>query len=78
MIEFTKESGEVVLTENFASELLAQRAFDELQEVRWPKTYKGLTLNLSEYFTGGNIGSVRLIVETSTKRFERRELFRNA
>jgi hypothetical protein len=77
-IEIKKESGEVILEESFSTELAGQNHFDHLESIRFPMTYKGLTLNLSDHFTGGNIGSVVLVV-TNYKgdRFERRELFRN-
>jgi len=78
-IEFTKESGEVVLIESYPSEFSAQVAFDELEKIRYPMTYKGLTMNLSEYDNAGTIGAVQLVVTSETgKRFERRELFRKA
>lgn len=74
-IEFTKLSGEVILTENYETELSAQNAFDKLETIKWPETYKGLTLNLSEY-PEGRIGSVSLIAMGKTQDYERRELFR--
>lgn len=76
LIEFTKESGEVLLTERYSTEQMAQEEFDRLATVKWPYTHKGLVLNLSE-FPEGRIGSVRLIAVSNTgERFERRELFR--
>lgn len=76
-IEVTKESGEVILTENFHTELSAQNAFDELEKIRYPLSYKGISMNLSEWDNAGTIGVVRLIaVHESGKEFERRELFR--
>lgn len=77
-IEICKASGEVILTENFASELSAQNHFDFLSEIKYPLTYKGISMNLTEYFTGGNKGFVRLRVENQHGTFIRRELFRNA
>jgi hypothetical protein len=77
-IEILKESGEVVLTERFATELQAQNSFDQIASTRWPTTYKGLVINTTEYFTGGNIGRIRLIAENKHGEFTRRELFRNA
>lgn len=79
IIEFTKESGEVILSEKFSFELTAQKQFKKLESIKWPKKYKGLTMNLSEYYAGGgNIGTVRLVVESENKRFVKRELYRNA
>jgi hypothetical protein len=74
-IEITKESGEVIETIPFATELGAQTAFDELEKIRWPQTYKGHVMNLSEY-PEGRIGIVRLIAVNKLGEFERRELFR--
>lgn len=77
-IEFTKESGEVILNELFSNQQAADKHFDTLEKVKSPSTYKGLTLNLGSH-TGGTIGWVRLVV-TSPKgeRSISRELFRNA
>lgn len=74
-IEFTRESGEVVLTQRFSHENIAQEEFNKLELIRSPRTYQGLTLNLSEY-PEGRIGSVRLVVEFDGERYERRELYR--
>ena len=77
-IEFTKESGEVIAVEKFSTELAAQEHFDELSTIRYPKTYKALTMNLSEY-PENRIGSVRLVVTSPTgNRYVRRELYRKA
>lgn len=77
-IEFTKQSGEVVLTETYANELQAQNAFDEISELRWPMTYKGLRINASEHFRSVYEGTMRLIVTNNMtgERYERRELCR--
>ena len=80
-IEFTKESGEVILTEPFSTELQAQNHFNYLESIFWPNTYEGLTMNLSEY-PEGRIGSVRLIatvtndVTGNESDYTRRELYR--
>lgn len=75
-IEYKKESGEIVLVETFPTELIAQNHFDYLETIKYPMTYKGLTMNLSEY-PEGRIGSVHLVVQNDHgKNFERRELFR--
>lgn len=74
-IEITKLSGEVVLTKYFSSELDAQNNFDKLSEIKWPLTYEGLTMNLSEY-PESRTGSVRLIVDNANGTFIRRELYR--
>lgn len=76
-IEFTKQSGEIVLVEGFPTELQAQNYFDELSQISWPKTYKGLRINASEYPVSMREGSMRLIVENQHGTFCRRELFRN-
>lgn len=76
LIEVTKESGEVVLSERHATELLAQEAFNGLEKIFYPNTYKTLTMNLSEY-PEGRTGSVRLIaIDHLENRYERRELYR--
>lgn len=77
-IEFCNAAGAVLIEEKYSTELQAQNAFDKLHEVRYPMTYKGLTLNLGEYYTGGNIGFVRLRVDNQHGSYIRRELFRNA
>lgn len=64
LIEITKESGEVILTESFATELAAHEKFEEIEAIRYPLTYKGLTMNLSEY-PEGRVGSVRVVVGRS-------------
>lgn len=76
-IEFTTQSGEIVLAECFATELQAQNYFDTLSQIRWPNTYKGLRINASEYPVSMREGSMRLIVENQHGIFCRRELFRN-
>lgn len=79
LVEITKESGEVIITEKFQEEISAHNQFEKLEEIRYPMTYQGLTMNLSEYFTGGTIGSVRVVVINSKgDRFTRRELWRTA
>lgn len=76
IIEFTKESGQIILTEEFQYETIAQQHFDKLEEIKYPNTYKQITLNLSEY-PEGRVGSVRLVyINKSGERFVRRELFR--
>jgi hypothetical protein len=74
-IEITKESGEIIAVENCLSELSAQQLFDELDAIKYPNTFKGLTMNLSEY-EANNIGTVRLIAIVNNNEYERRELFR--
>lgn len=76
-IDFTKLSGEVILSETYPTELIAQNAFDGLESIKWPQTYKGLTLNLSEY-PEGRIGSVSLVVVRNNNEYIRRELYRKA
>ena len=76
-IEFTSQSGEIVLTENFATELQAQNHFDTVSQIRWPNTYKGIRINASEYPVSMREGSIRLVVENQHGTFCRRELFRN-
>lgn len=78
-IEITNAAGEVVHHENFTREESAQDIFDKLEEIRYPHTYANFTMNLSEFGSAGNIGTVRLIaVSDSGKEYLRRELFRNA
>ena len=74
-IEITKESGEVIKTLNYASEIDAQNGFDHLESIKSPITYDSLVMNLSDY-PEGRIGSVRLIVQINSKDYCRRELFR--
>ena len=80
VVEITKESGEIVETERFPSEFAAHSHFEQLEKIRYPNTYKGYTLNLSEYFTGGTIGSARVVVvnKISGDRYLRRELYRQS
>lgn len=76
-IEITKESGEIVFSQNFLYEIAAQSEFDTISKVRSPRQYQGMTMNLSEYPVG-RIGSVRLVVENTKTgdRYMRRELYR--
>lgn len=76
-IEFTSLSGEIVLTECFATELQAQNHFDAVAQIRWPHTYKSLRINVTEFPVAMRAGSMRLIVENKHGIFCRRELFRN-
>lgn len=76
-IEFTSQSGEIVLTENFATELQAQNHFDTVSQIRWPNTYKGIRINASEFPVSMREGSMRLIAVNHHGEFCRRELFRN-
>lgn len=78
IIEFTKESGEVILTENASSELSADRLLDNLYEFnRGSKKYKNLVLNLSEFGHSAHIGKVRLVaINDKGDRFIRREFYR--
>lgn len=76
-IEFTSQSGEIVLTENFATELQAQNHFDVIAEIKWPNTYKGMVINATEYPVSMREGSMRLIAVNHHGEFCRRELFRN-
>ena len=76
-IEFTKQSGETVLSETFATELQAQNHFDDISAIRWPNTYKGMRINATEFPVSMREGSMRLIVENQHGTFCRRELFRN-
>jgi len=80
IIEITKESGEVVIEEKFQYEETAHNHFNQLTEIRWPRVYKSLVMNLSEFFAGGgNVGSVRLVaINDRGDRFVRREMYRNA
>jgi len=77
-IEFTKQNGEVILTENYPTELQAQKAFDEISAIRWPMTFKGLRINASEWFPSMYSGTMRLIVtdKRTCYRYVRRELCR--
>lgn len=77
-IEITNESGAIVLTENFQTELSGQHQFDALEKIRYPHTYKNLTMNLSEFYDSGMIGTVRLIVNVNGNLYTRRELYRKA
>lgn len=78
-VEVTKESGEVIWSKQFLTEVAAHDQFEELEQIKSPLTFGGLTMNLSEYYTGGNIGTVRVVAEnTDGGYFVRRELYRNA
>jgi hypothetical protein len=77
-IEITKESGEVAFTKRFPTEELAHDHFDSMEKIRSPHTYEQFTMNCSEFSTGGNIGSIRLIAEIGDNDYIRRELYRNA
>lgn len=77
-IIFRSESGNIAIEESYATEFQAQCAFDEIADIKYPMTYKGLTINSSEFYTGGNIGRMTLEVTNQFGTFERRELFRNA
>lgn len=59
ILEITKESGEVIHSDSFGNEVAAHNKFEELEEIKSPLTYLTHTMNLSEYHTGGEIGSVR-------------------
>lgn len=78
-IEFTKQNGEVILTETYPTELQAQNAFEEISAIRWPMTFKGLRINASEWFPSVYDGTMRLIVTDNANgnRYERRELCRH-
>lgn len=83
-LEITKESGEVIHSEEFNHEVAAHDKFEELEKIKSPLTYLTYTMNLSEYYTaGGTIGSVRVVALIDDKsgmrrRYERRELYRSA
>lgn len=82
-IDFKKESGEIVLTKNYPTELQAQEQFDKLQLYKGKLTFEGLVMNLTEHFTGANIGRVDLVVTVfpwvgEEKEYCRRTLYRNA
>lgn len=78
-IEITNESGEIVVTHTCTFEADAHFQFEQIEKVRSPFTYMNLTMNLSEEFTGGNIGSVRVVREDSDgTRYVLREKWRNA
>ena len=78
-VEITKTSGEIIDETTYKNELHAHDLFEKIEAVRWPDTYKGYIMNLSEEYTGGNIGSVRVVVEYHDGiRRIRREKWRNA
>ena len=77
-VAITNESGEIIWSKNFITELLAQNYFDTISTIKSPLTFEKFTMNCSEFFTGGNIGSLKLIVENQHGYLIRRELFRNA
>lgn len=77
-VAITNESGAIIWSKNFITELAAQNAFDEISTIKSPLTFEKFTINASEFFTGGNIGSLKLIVENQHGYLIRRELFRNA
>ena len=77
VIEITKQSGEVVRTLDYLYESSAQNQFDKLAEIRWPMTYEGLVMNLSESGSSPYIGTVRLVaISPKGERYVRRELYR--
>ena len=80
IIEFTNESGEVILEENHHSEIAADRHLDDLYEnYPYQRKYKNLILNLSEFGASMTLGKVRLVlVKENGERLIRREFFRMA
>lgn len=79
ILEITKESGEIIHSENFKLEEDAHDQFESLERVRSPHSYLTHTMNLSDYYGGGCIGSVRVVaVSAKGERYVRRELYRNA
>ena len=79
ILEITKESGEIIHTEQFIFEKSAHDKFEELELIKYPLTYMNLTMNLSEYQCSKTIGSVRVVaVDEKGNRYIRRELYRKA
>lgn len=77
VIEITKQSGEVIRTLNYQYESNAHDQFDKLAEIKWPMTYEGLVMNLSEYRGSVWDGEVRLVaINPKGYRYERRSLYR--
>ena len=74
-VEITSESGNIIDLQFFEYEITAQHHFDKLAEIRYPNTYKNLTMNCSEY-PENRIGSLILIAENKHGQFCRRELYR--
>ena len=75
IVQICSESGAILHVDNFTEELSAQHHFDKLETIKYPYTYKGFTMNCSEY-PENRIGYLRLIVENQHGLFIRRELYR--
>lgn len=77
-VDICSESGAIKLREEFFTELAAHQHFERLESIKHPATYKGYSMNLSEWNNAGTVGYVRVVVINHHGELIRRELFRKA
>lgn len=67
----------VIISEPYTHEKAAHEAFERLERIKNPGTYKKLVMNLSEWDDERTIGAVRVVaLDEKGKRYVRRELYR--